>query len=105
MERKKAIPLGEALLQFLQTSPVGRGNKLQCIFRAWDEASGAAAFTSRRFFRDGTLFITLNSSVLRSQLFLQREALIGEINAIIAADPLYCGDDAAEGPVKQLVIK
>jgi hypothetical protein len=35
---------------------------------AWDQASGAAPYTIKRYFRDGKLFITLSSSVLCSQL-------------------------------------
>lgn len=75
------------------------------IFAAWDEASGAGAYTIRRFFRDGVLYITMKSSVLATQLSMQKEALTEKINAILSDDPLFIREDSHTGFVKELRIK
>lgn len=75
------------------------------IFTAWDEASGAGAYTIRRYFRDGVLYVTMKSSVLATQLSMQKEALTEKINAILSDDPLFIREDSHTGFVKELRIK
>ena len=75
------------------------------IFAAWDAASGAGPFTLRRFFRDGTLYITVDSSVVRNQLWFQRDVLVEKINALLAEDELFTPDPRSDGPVRQLILK
>ena len=81
------------------------GLNTQRIFAAWDAASGAGRYTVRRFFRDGRLYITVDSSVVRSQLSFQRDTLIEKINALLAQDELFTRDDARVGIVKELILK
>lgn len=50
------------------------------IFAAWDKVSGAAAYTVSRYFRGGTLYCRLSSSVVRSMLMQRRRELIREVN-------------------------
>ncbi len=76
----------------------------QRIFIAWNEVSGAQQYTIKRFFRDGKLYITLSSSVVCSQLSMQKDVLLKKINAAIAGDELYIGRQN-EGPVKELILK
>ena len=75
------------------------------IFSAWDEASGAGAYTIRRFYRDGILYITMKSSVLATQLSMQKSAITEKINAILSDDPLFIREDSHTGFVKELRIK
>lgn len=105
LPRKKAIPVSDALQMFLKQSHLSSGLNTQRIFGAWDKASGAAGYTIRRFFRDGTLYITLNSSVARSQLSMQKDALIEKMNGILLNDDLFVRDDPNVGLVKTLVLK
>ena len=72
---------------------------------AWDAASGAGRYTIRRFFRDGKLYITVDSSVVRSQLTFQRDTLLAKVNALLAQDELYTRVDADETIVKELILK
>ena len=74
------------------------GNALCC----W---SGAGPFTLKRYFRSGTLYITLNSSVIRNQLSFQKEALIEKMNATLSGDPLFTSDNRTAGYVKELVLR
>jgi hypothetical protein len=90
---------------FIKDLKLSTGLNTQCVFRAWDSASGAARYTVRRFFRDGKLYITLNSSALRSMLFLQRAALVDKINVLLSQDPLFTKDDKRASYVKEIILK
>ena len=103
--RKTAVSLSEAIQEYLKVAKLSAGLNTQRIFAAWDAASGAGRYTVRRFFRDGRLYITVDSSVVRSQLSFQRDTLIEKINALLAQDELFTRDDARVGIVKELILK
>ena len=103
--RKTAVSLSEAIQEYLKAAKLTSGLNTQRIFAAWDAASGAGRYTVRRFFRDGRLYITVDSSVVRSQLSFQRDTLIEKINALLAQDELFTRDDARVGIVQELILK
>ena len=103
--RKTAVPLGELIQDYLKKSRLSSGLNTQRIFAAWDAASGASAYTVRRFFRDGKLYVTVSSSVIRSQLSFQREALLEKINARLGQDELFTRDAQGADFVKELILK
>ena len=103
--RKTAAPVAELIRGFLKASKLTSGFNTHLIFAAWDAASGAGPYTVRRYFREGRLYITVDSSVVRSQLSFQRDALVGKINAILAQDALFDSGGAPDGPVKELILK
>ena len=80
--RKEAIPLLEAFKQMFEESGARYSHNTQRIFMAWNEVSGAGQYTIKRFFRDGKLYITLSSSVICSQLAMQKDVLKTKINAV-----------------------
>lgn len=105
IERKKAVSLGDALLDFLKQARLSSGHNTQRIFDAWDKVSGASRYTIGRYFRDGVLTVTMNSSVARSTLEFQKEDLADGINRILAADELFIKDDPNVSYVKNIVLK
>lgn len=102
--RKTAQPLLEVLKEMIADGGAAPKHNSRLIFMAWDQASGAAPYTIERYFRDGKLSITLSSSVLCSQLRMQKDVLLSKVNAIVVKDELYIGN-AGEGPVKELILK
>lgn len=102
--RKNALPLVEVFKQMLAESGASSTHNTNLIFSAWDTVSGAGAYTIKRFFRDGKLYITLSSSVICSQLAMQKDVLVAKINSSLAGNELYIGQ-AVDGPVKQLILK
>ena len=102
--RKNALPLVEVFKQMLAESGASATHNNNLIFSAWDTVSGAGAYTIKRFFRDGKLYITLSSSVICSQLAMQKDVLVAKINSSLAGNELYIGQ-AVDGPVKQLILK
>ena len=102
--RKSAQPLVEVLKEMLVEGKASGTHNSYRIFAAWDSVSGAAPYTIKRFFRDGKLYITLSSSVICSQLAMQKDTLRNKLNAVLANDDLYIGQ-ISEGPVKELILK
>ena len=89
--RKTAVSLSEAIQEYLKVAKLSAGLNTQRIFAAWDAASGAGRYTVRRFFRDGKLYITVDSSVVRSQLSFHRDVLI-ENGTVVRKFTEFYGD-------------
>ena len=91
--------------EYIRRMKLSVGLNTQRIFAAWDACSGAAPWTLRRFFRSGKLYITLSSSVLRSQLVLQKPFLIEKMNAFLSQDELFTKDNKTVGFIQELILK
>ncbi len=104
LRRQKPTPLSELIKIYLQSNSMSRAFNTHLVFSAWDDASGAGPYTVKKFFRDGKLYITVSSSVVRSQLLFQKKALIDKINTLVRDNELFCGKPA-DGYVKDLIIK
>ena len=96
----------EELVQlFIRSMKLSAPLNTRRIFDAWDQASGASRYTLRRYFRDGKLYVTLNSSMVRNQLGFQRAALVDRINEILRSDELFQKDDTTVQYVEELILK
>ena len=105
VRRKEALTMEEVIEEYIKSAKIASGLNKQRIFAAWDECSGAGPFTLKRYFRGGTLYITLNSSVIRNQLSFQKAELIEKMNATLARDRLFTADNRTVGFIKELVLK
>lgn len=105
VERKVPVGIGEVLQEFLRSSRMSAGLNTQRVFAAWDDASGASKFTLKRFYRNGVLYITTSSSVVRSQLEYQKDVLVEKMNAILSADDLFIKNDPQVGYISELRLK
>jgi hypothetical protein len=105
LARKKALSMDEVVRLYIESMKLSPALNTRRIFAAWDAASGAAPYTLKRYFRDGRLYVTLSSSVVRNQLSFQSEALIGKMNEFLSEDSLFAGDDARVSYVKELILK
>ncbi len=88
MKRTKAQPIG-ALLDSLFKSPnVARKIAEGSLPHVWREVTGevVAASTRQVRFVRGTLYVHIASSILRSELMMQREALVRSINKKLGTD-------------------
>lgn len=97
--------MDEVVKQYIRSMKIAAGLNTQRIFAAWDACSGAGEFTIKRFFRDGKLYITLGSSVIRSQLYFQKDILIEKMNRFLSQDSLFTEDNHAVGYIKELILK
>lgn len=103
--RKNAASMDELISEYIREMKIAAGLNTQLVFNAWDEVSGASIHTIGRFYRKGTLYITLNSSVVRNRLSFQKEALIRSMNNRLASDSLFVKDDPNVGLINELVLK
>lgn len=105
LQRSGAVTLAEAIRQMIKSEHITASHNGRRVFDAWDQASGAGQYTIRRFYRDGVLHITLSSSVICSQLSMQKDYLLQKINAILADDPLFISSESHPALVKELRLK
>ena len=105
INRKDPVAMDELVQMFIKSMKLSAPLNTRRIYKAWDQASGAARYTLRRYFRDGKLYITLNSSMVRTQLGFQRDALVDQVNAILRSDELFQKDDANVKYVEELILK
>ncbi len=82
MRRSKTISLAEAIKDF--TREMHLDNKLSevGIINSWEEIVGRAISTrtSKLYIKDKVLYVHLNSSVVRNELLMLRQALIEKLN-------------------------
>lgn len=105
INRKNAIPLGTAIQEYLESSRLSTGMNTRRIFAAWDAVSGAGPFTIKRYYRSGKLYITLQSSVVCSQLYPRRGELTDKINEFLSRDEFFCPDNKTVSWVEEIILK
>lgn len=82
MRRSKTISLAEALKDYVREMNLeGKLNEVNLI-NSWEEIVGKAisSRTSKLFIKDHVLHVHLNSSVVRNELLMLREALKDKLN-------------------------
>ena len=82
MKRTKAQPIGTLLDSLFKSPNVARKIAEGSLPHVWREVTGevVAANTRQVRFVRGTLFVHVASSIIRSELMMQREALVRSIN-------------------------
>jgi hypothetical protein len=103
--RKEALTMEEVVARYIKSMKLAAGLNTHRIYEAWDACSGAARFTLKRFFKGGKLYITLNSSVVRNQLYFQRDLLVEKMNAYLSGDPLFTPDNRSVSFIQELILK
>ena len=82
MRRSKTISLAEAVNDYI--SEMNLGGKLSeiAVINSWEEIVGKAisSRTTKIFIKDHILYVHLNSSVVRNELVMLREALRQQLN-------------------------
>ena len=86
--------------EFLRSSKLSSGLNTRLVF-----ASGASRWTIRKYYRDGTLSVTLSSSTARSSLSSRREMIMLKMNQLLEEEPLFEADDPLVGKVREIILK
>ena len=92
LSRKNPESMDELIYQFVRQLRNNNEINRQIIFNAWNEASGAGAQTLSKSLVNGVLYVTISSSVLRSQLFMRRSDILVKINQILNDDRFFVSD-------------
>jgi len=91
--------------EFIKESGLVRGLNEQRIFAAWDAVSNASGYTLSKSFRNGTLFCTMKSSVVRNELSFRTDMILKEINTFLMNDSMFIKDDPSTKMVSKLVLR
>ena len=103
--RREAVGMGSLMKLYVRMMRLDEGLNAHKVFSAWDEVSGAGARTIGRSFRGGTLYLSLSSAVLRSELKFRLGDIRRQINERLVADELFIRPDNDPEPVKNIVLK
>ncbi len=96
MQRTNSNRISLFIEQFIKEEGLAEGLKSVRVYKAWDNAVGPvfAAYTTSKFFNNGTFHCTFTSSMVRNQLFMMKDDIIARMN-----------DELGAGTVTNLVLK
>ncbi|MBO5406987.1 MAG: DUF721 domain-containing protein [Bacteroidales bacterium] len=85
MKRENTQLIKDVLQEFIKEERLEDGLQRVRIFGAWDLVVGdaGARATTSKFFRDGILYCTINSSIIRTQLYYRKEEIALKINKML----------------------
>ena len=105
LRRRDAVGMDELVEDFIRDMKLASGLNRQRVAAAWNSVSGAERYTVDIYVRNKVMYCTLGSSMVRNQLYFQRDVLVEKLNEFLEADTLY-DDGGKEGPaVKVLILK
>lgn len=82
MRRSKTISLEEAIRDYVKAMNFEKKLSEVSVISSWEETVGKAisSRTSKVYIKDQVLYVHLNSSVVRNELMMLRQALREKIN-------------------------
>ena len=85
MKRENTQLIKDILQEFIKEDHLEDGLQRVRIFSTWDLVVGAAGAraTTNKFFRDGILYCTINSSIVRTQLYYRKEDIALQMNKML----------------------
>ncbi len=88
MERKEIKRIDSLLQQFVKANKLERGLAEHRLMRSWKDLLGitVARKTRSLAIRNRKLFVTLHSSVVRNELEMIKDTLIGRLNEAAGMD-------------------
>lgn len=104
LRRREAVGMDELVENFIKEMKLSSGLNRQRVIQAWYAVSGAQRYTVDVFVRSGVMYCTIGSSMVRNQLYFQKDVLVGQLNEYLASDESYVKE--SEGPfIKDLVLR
>lgn len=94
----------EVISDFIRAMKLKSGLNKQRIFEAWDTASGAGRYTIDKNFKNGVLYCSIASSVVRNQLSFRLIELREQINAILENDELFINENGNDKTYVRTII-
>ncbi|MBO5499872.1 MAG: DUF721 domain-containing protein [Bacteroidales bacterium] len=92
LRRQEAVGMEELVRQFIRDMRLTAGLDRQRVSDAWTVVSGAGRYTLDVNFDKGVMVCAISSSVVRNQLYFQRDSLLCRINEYLASDGLSDGE-------------
>lgn len=105
LSRKDACAMDELISLYIKEMKLAAGLNRQRIFAAWDEVSGAAAYTVGRYVKNNVLYCSISSSVVRNRLYFQQDVILRNINEFLQNDDLFVKDSGKKVFLEGIVLR
>lgn len=105
MGRKEAVGMEELIARYIREMKISSGVNQMRVTEAWNTVSGAARYTLSVSYVGAIVYVTLNSSMARNQLYYQRDVIMQKMNEYLAADSLFVKPANGAQPVKNIILK
>ena len=88
MKKQSSRKLGDLLREYFNDMGRNQGLLGARVVRCWDEKmdQNIVKATSSRFFKDGILYVNIQSSIVRSTLYNRRRQLMYILNSNLGGD-------------------
>ncbi|MEG0518761.1 MAG: DUF721 domain-containing protein [Bacteroidales bacterium] len=85
MKKEKSRILAQIIEEYIKEQGLQDGLQKMRIFKTWDLVVGerVAKATLDKFFKDGILYCTIGSSMIRSQLSFRKDDIRVQINKML----------------------
>ena len=85
MKRENTQLISVILKEFIKEEHLEEGLEGLRIFKSWDLIVGdaGARATSNKFFKDGVLYCTISSSIVRTQLYYRKDDIVVLMNRML----------------------
>ena len=105
MGRKEAVGMEALMTQYIREMKISSGINQVRVTEAWNNASGASRYTLSVSYVGTYVYVTMNSSMARNQLYYQRDSIMQRMNDILAADTLFIGSAKGGNAVTNIILK
>ena len=104
LRRRDAVGMDELVEEFIREMKLASGINRQRVREAWNVVSGAGRYTIDVQIVNGVMYCNMASSMVRNQLYFQKDVILAQINEYLKNDALYVknGDNPF---VKDIVLK
>lgn len=103
--RKEAIGMDLLVSYYIKSMGLTEGLNARMIYNAWDNVSGVAAQTLRKYVKNRVLYCHMSSSVVRSQVFLRKKEIMDAINREIVTEPLFTNNENRPATLIDIVLR
>lgn len=85
MKQENSKIISQVIAEYIKEQGLEDGLQRVRIFQTWDLIVGerVAKTTVAKFYRDGILYCTINSSIIRSQLSYRKDDIIVQLNKML----------------------
>lgn len=102
--RRDAVGMDELVEEFIRDMKLASGLNRQRAIAAWNAVTGASRYTVEVNLKDRVMYCTIGSSMVRSQLYFQKDVILAQINQYLEEDEFFVRE--GESPyVKELILK
>jgi predicted nucleic acid-binding Zn ribbon protein len=82
MKRSNTQSLADAIREYLQESRLEKPLKERKLVQSWEKLLGksVAKATTKIYIKGGTLYVHLNSSVVKNELYMLQDEIVRKLN-------------------------